>query len=397
MRHSIIILSSVMGCAMLTSCFKDEPLNSECDIQQAYVHLDDPLVMFPQVTDTLVNVLPSNTDITFYVNEGVDMSRVAPMFTLTPGATVSPASGTELDFSAEQQHVYTVTSEDGNWTRKYTIDFKVKNQGELPLKYSFENYEAFAESGVEKYYVWYDYNSFGSRVDCWASGNAGFKYSPDNSNKKPDEYPTVPMADGNGPLGAASGKYLKLETKYTGDWGKGVKRPIAAGNMFIGEFDATKALTATMMTTRFGKPFNRIPKRFKGWYKYSPAAVVTNKKYQVVDGAKDKGAIYAVLYRNHDDAGNAFVLNGGDVKKNKYIVAIADMGDIDETPEWTQFDIPFVYKDGFDTTDPEFLKQLINLNGYSIVIVASSSKDGDLFIGAVGSTLYVDEFELECE
>ena len=93
----------------------------------------------------------------------------------------------------------------------------------------------------------------------------------------------------------------------------------------------------------------------------------------------------------------ANVLNGGDVKKNKYIVAIADMGDIDKTPEWTQFDIPFVYKDGFDTTDPEFLKQLINLNGYSIVIVASSSKDGDLFIGAVGSTLYVDEFELECE
>ena len=28
MRHSIIILSSVVGCAMLTSCFKDEPLNA---------------------------------------------------------------------------------------------------------------------------------------------------------------------------------------------------------------------------------------------------------------------------------------------------------------------------------------------------------------------------------
>ncbi len=124
---------------------------------------------------------------------------------------------------------------------------------------------------------------------------------------------------------------------------------------------------------------------------------MTDKSYNEVAGAKDYGAVYAVLYRNHDDQGNAIVLFGNDVKTNQNIVAIADIGDISSTPQWTQFEAEFKWKDGFDKTDPEFLRQLINFNGYSIAIVASSSKEGDLFRGAVGSTLCVDEFEIECE
>ena len=393
----MLLLSSLVGCTMLTSCFKDEPLNAECDIEQVYVHVDEPEKMFPQITDTLVNVASNNTNITFLVNENVDMTQVAPQFKITQGATISPESGTVMDYSGEQEHTYTVTSEDKKWSRTYTVSFKVMSKNELPTKFDFENYEMYQKNGVDKYTVWYDFNKFDTKVDCWASGNAGFLLSPDNTNKTPDEYPTVPMNDGNGPQGAASGKYVKLETKFTGNWGKAVKRPIAAGNLFIGEFDPYYALTATLMTTRFGKPFNKVPKRFKGWYKYFAGSKVTDKKYQEVPNAVDRGAIYAVLYRNHDDQGNAFVLNGGDVKTNKYIVAIADLGEIADTPVWTSFDIPFVYKDGFDPKDPTFLKQLRNLNGYSIAIVASSSKGGDDFVGAVGSTLCIDEFELECE
>lgn len=393
----MLFISSLVGCVMLSSCFKDEPLNAECDIQQAYVQMDDPLQVFPQETNATVEVMSNSSNITFYINEDVDVSQMAPQFRLTPGATISPESGTVLDFSGEKAHTYTVTSQDRRWQRTYTVCFKVISKNELPVKFSFENYEMYAENGVEKYTVWHDFNSFGNRIDCWASGNAGFRLSPDNSNKKPNEYPTAPMADGKGPLGTASGKYVKLETMLTGDWGKNVKRPIAAGNIFIGEFDVSKALTATLMTTRFGLPFNRIPKNLKGWYKYKRGEVVTDKLLKPQTDKKDYGAIYAVLYRNHDDKGNAFVLNGSDVKTNKYVVAIADLGEIDDTPNWTQFSIPFKFANGFDLRNPEFLKQLKNYNGYSITVVASSSKDGDLFVGAVGSTLCIDEFELECE
>lgn len=397
MKKTTLLLTAIAASATLTSCFKDEPLNAECDIEQAYVHVDDPLTVFAQASDTLVSVLSNKTDISFLVNSNVDLSQMAPQFTLTPGATVSPASGTPMDYNGQQKHTYTVTSEDGSWKRTYTVDFRPIDQSELPTKYSFEEYETFKENDAERYHMWYETNAFGKKLDCWATGNAGFKLSPDNSNKGPEEYPSVAMNDGNGPKGSASGKYVKLETRYTGNWGKLVKRPIAAGNLFIGEFDVTKAMVATLQTTRFGKPFNKIPVKFSGWYKYTPAEKVTDKSYKEVAGAKDYGAIYAVLYRNHDDSGNAIVLFGNDVKTNKNIVAIADLGDIASTPQWTQFEAEFKWKDGFDKTDPEFLKQLRNLNGYSIAIVASSSKGGDEFLGAVGSTLCIDEFEITCE
>ena len=38
-----MIAASLIGSSTLTSCFKDEPLNAECDIEQAYIHVDNPL------------------------------------------------------------------------------------------------------------------------------------------------------------------------------------------------------------------------------------------------------------------------------------------------------------------------------------------------------------------
>ena len=97
-----------------------------------------------------------------------------------------------------------------------------------------------------------------------------------------------------------------------------------------------------------------------------------------------------MLYRNHDDNGEAFVLNGNDVKTNPYIVALAEIGMTNTTSEWTPFDLEFKYT---GVVDPELLRA----NGYSIAIVCTSSYEGASFQGAIGSTLYVDEFELICE
>ena len=51
------------------------------------------------------------------------------------------------------------------------------------------------------------------------------------------------------------GKCVKLETRLTGSLGALVKMPIAAGNLFIGEFDMTNALSKPLEATRFGIPF----------------------------------------------------------------------------------------------------------------------------------------------
>ena len=74
------------------------------------------------------------------------------------------------------------------------------------------------------------------------------------------------------------------------------------------------------------------------------------------------------------------------------IVLLANLENPAETSKWQQFNIPFELVNGknFD------YGKLAN-DEYAIAIVASSSKDGDLFEGAVGSTLFIDEFKLTWE
>ena len=56
--RKFITLSLSTVCALsLSSCFKDEPLNAECDIEQAYIHPGSWLKLwFTNASDTLVNV-----------------------------------------------------------------------------------------------------------------------------------------------------------------------------------------------------------------------------------------------------------------------------------------------------------------------------------------------------
>ena len=149
MRHSILLLSSLAGCTMLTSCFKDEPLNAECDIEQAYVQIDDPLTIFTQVDLATKNVASNETNVIFTIKPDADVSNIPVSFKITSGATISPESGTPLDFSGEMPQHYTVTSEDRNWTRDYTVTFRVNNLYETPTYFGFENHEIYDGAGVK--------------------------------------------------------------------------------------------------------------------------------------------------------------------------------------------------------------------------------------------------------
>lgn len=68
-----------MSCiTTLSSCFKEEPLNAECDIEQAYIHAENPHETFLHASDTLVNVLPSEMEIHFKVKLGIDRTALSP-------------------------------------------------------------------------------------------------------------------------------------------------------------------------------------------------------------------------------------------------------------------------------------------------------------------------------
>lgn len=372
-------------CGSLTSCFKDEPLNAECDIEQAYVQIDDPTEIFYQASDTLVNVQSNETSIVFEITDKAEITTMAPVFRLTEGATIEPANGSEQDFSDGREVAYTVTSQDGAWRRTYHVSFRVLP---TPAEYSFENMRLVDGAAGGQYYEWSDLTEEGNWIGDWATGNSGFNLSAqlEGGTTPPEYYPSSPVD------GGVSGKAVKLETKDTGGFGTLFGMGIAAGNLFIGKFDAQKALTVTegaMQATSFGRSFDHEPVSLTGWYKYKSGGECIDGRHNPIKGKYDRGDIYAVLYRNHDAAGDAFTLHGDDVKTSPQIVAIAQVPEINDTEEWTEFRVDFDYREPID-------RELLERRGYNIAVVCTSSIEGATFKGALGSTLHVDEIKVIC-
>ena len=377
----ITILLPAAIALTLTSCFKEEPLNAECDIEQAYIHTADYQDIFLQASDTLIQPLSNEDNITFMVKRGTDLSQMAPLFKLTSGAQITPASGTMRDFS-QGTLAYTTISEDGNWSRTYNVSFTYPPIAYEEMKYDFETFFLNENRPVHKYYVWSDKNDDGTLANNWATGNAGYQMS--DRNAKPEDYPTVPIEKGH------DGAAVKLTTRSTGAFGDMVNMPLAAGNLFTGKFDVSQATIDAMKATQFGMPVSFKPVKFSGWYKYKRGEVFTNREKQVLTDRKDYGTIYAVLYDNHDEKGNAIVLYGDNVQTSPQVVALAILPNIDDTPDWTHFELDFEYKKDID---PEKLANM----GYSLAIVSSSSVEGASFMGAVGSTLWIDQYRITCE
>lgn len=384
MRYYKMIAAALIGSSTLTSCFKDEPLNAECDIEQAYIHVDNPLGMFYQQSDTLINVLSTAEDINFVVRKTTDLTALAPIFNLTPGATIYPDNGSEQDFS-NGPIVYTTTSEDGQYKRNYRVNFIFSKD---MLEYNFDHFSLNTNAPANKYYVWTDLDDEGNPLNNWATGNHGYRMA--KGSAQPDEYPTTPWSE------EGHETCVKLTTCETGKFGSDRKMPIAAGNLFLGEFDTKKALTANaagvkgVLATKFGLPIGSQPVSFSGFYKYKRGDVFTDKNNEVKD-SKDYGSIYAVFYDNHDANGEPFVLHGDDVLSSDQIISIANIGQIDDTPEWTAFNLNFKLQPG-KAIDPVKLAN----RGYSLAIVSSSSINGATFEGAVGSTLWIDDLSIKC-
>ena len=126
-----------------TSCIKDEEPNTECDIL-SIIFPSDILLRQPYISDKPEKMGSGESEKVYYsievmVKAGVDVTKLAPEFTLTPGATISPESGVERDFTSPQEYV--TTSQDGKWHRTYVVTVK-KEEPPVELqfiKYGFEN------------------------------------------------------------------------------------------------------------------------------------------------------------------------------------------------------------------------------------------------------------------
>lgn len=374
MKKSIALFALAIP-LVFTSCFKDEPLNTECDIEQVILHSTAADKVFFNPSDTIQEVLFTDSVVSVNVRSGAPLETVTPEFKLTPGATLKCIEGD----IARGKATYMVTSEDGNWNRRYVVSLiPTAVTVSDTLAFDLEHFEL--DPTYHKFYIWHNLLADGSLGNDWATGNGGFKLSM--STAQPDDYPTVPIV-------GMDGYAVKLTTRDTGPFGVMVNKRIASGNMFLGSFDVANALKDAMKATRFGIPFDKKPTKLTGYYKYKRGATYQDINGKPVSGKTDNGDIYAVFYRNHDAAGNPVTLYGDDVKTNPNIVAMASVTPIQVTNEWTYFDVVFNYS---KELDPAVLES----RGYSLTIVFSSSIDGAIFQGAVGSELCVDKVRLIC-
>ena len=302
--------------------------------------------------------------IVFAVNEEVESLKFTPIIEISEGATITPASGVAQDFSNNKKVTYTVTAEDGT-VKVYTAFVEGTRK---VLKYSFEEWKEGSN------------NDELLPTDLWAGSAAG--------------------------AGILGGTLLKKEAKEDGTYAAKLitfeypNKPnalipkITAGSIFIGKFDMSSAFTDRLSCTKFGLDAETVglggkPLRFKGVYKYeSGSNYLDASNYEDVKPVdiKDKGQIQAVLYKvQTGEDGKEIVLTGHDVNTSELRVAVANII-VEDIKEYTPFNIEFEYLQEYDRNAK-----------YKFAIVCSSSKDGDLFKGAGGSTLIVDEFEVICE
>lgn len=348
----------------ISSCIQDEALNAEADIETCSVPGDvlnrEPII--------------GNDEITLPLKKGANITKLAPEFTLTPGATIEPASGTMRDFTGTDKKplLYTVTSEDRQWTKQYKVSAMYSG---IPTSFHFE--EAIPvndKNGQPIFYNFQETDAIGNLLK-WANANEGFNYT--GVQAAADDYPTSPSPNGK------VGNCVKLTTKSTGDLGAKLEMYIASGNLFTGSFKIV--IPEVVKATKFGVPFNHVPISLKGYYKYKAGDIFTVSG-KPVSGRKDMCDIYGVFYET--DA-NLNSLDGTNIFTDPHIISVARISDAKETDDWTLFNLTFVKKPGKEVD----LEKLQN-DGYNLAIVFASSIKGDLFEGAVGSTLYIDEVEL---
>lgn len=395
LRAAAIGLLSLFIC----SCEQGELLNSEADIINVILPQDvkggaaiisNDKVRIPKMATTQEENIQleeqlKDLSLDFVLSSGSRIRRNGVELTrIVTDSIVLWRDEEGADFTFPQR--YEVISEDGAWSKPYEVSFFDLFD---KTDFHFENYRTFSEA--KPYYVFYEVDDEHGEQPVWASGNPGFAITAGSASG--DAYPTSVTEQGHRGSGA------KLVTRSTGDFGALVGMPIAAGNLFLGNFNLSNATSKPLEATQFGvATVINEPVELTLWAKYKAGAEYKDADGNVLD-VVDRPEIYAVLYEPELGADGAPVLlNGTNVKTADNIISIADMTEeqaksirVDdvEAAEYVQVRIPFVTREELDF-DEEKQKQGI----YHIALVFSSSAKGAAFEGAVGSTLYVDEVEI---
>lgn len=365
-----------------SSCIRDEAQSVECDIlsvsptwvkQHKSFLLGNPRIKQTNAAEVIFLIAKDTTA----------LQQLNPQFQVSPGATLyyrQPDtrkllpydSAARYDFTRPQ--VYSVKSEDGQFVKDYTVLFT------LPLPIDSCNFSKFTydNTATKNFMVPLQQQEDGSlSSNIWTTGNSGFELVP--LQKTAEDYPTAFLLDPSTQHLAAC-----MTTRSCGFFGAMAGKPIAAGNLFIGSFDRSTAMANPLGATRFGlQVATGFPTTLTLQYRYQPAEKVTDKNNTHLQNVRDSADVYAILYEV--DPNHFVPLNGADVLTSDRIVRIARFPYLPPTQEWRRVSIPFQTLPGKTYSRERLLRK-----EYAYTIVATSSKQGAYFIGAVGSQLWVN-------
>ena len=272
-------------------------------------------------------------------------------FELSSGATIPSVSKGEIQFSSpDEVKNIDIKAEDGtiNSWYMFLIHRQVQNS-------NFETW--FDNKGMNGLY----YKEIGSSYETsfWSTANLGTSIY--------GKYGTQPLIEG-------TEQYVKIMTDST------ITLPLTAATLFTGKFNlagATSNPTDPKKAIIFGIPFKFKPTAMKFKYKYQ-----AGKRY-----------IQATV-NNPSDIFGGFTVNEIEGEDRCSIYAILEARNGDEVNEIARAEL---YS---ETTQDVLTETILSFNYTSneepthITIVFASSKDGDLWKGAVGSTLIIDDLEL---
>lgn len=161
---------------------------------------------------------------------------------------------------------------------------------------------------------------------------------------------------------------------------------LGAGNIFTGDF----ALDGLNGLLHFGRPFSAFPTSLRLNYKYTSATIdmIGDNVGDLasLEGQPDMFHIYIALsdrsepYEIRNDPKNRQLFDPED----EGIIAYGEYASSETVTTYKQLEIPLEYR-------------ATNRTPKYIIVVASSSKYGDYYIGGVGSKLWLDEMELVYE
>jgi len=255
---------------------------------------------------------------------------------------------------------YLVSGEEGNLNQSEPTPFTTDDMPIVP-NLSFDDW--CESDGVV-------YPNANQNDAYWDSGNKGAKTAGLSPTEGTSEV-------------VVKGKAAYLHTEWVNAV---VVQTMAAGNIYTGSFKkAIIDLSNPGAMLDFGRPYTGRPTKLSGYYRYIPKEVDKGGYKELEKGSMDKCSIYIILC----DWTAPFAVN---TQKEQFVVlsdpsilAYGELSDAEasrtDMTEYEKFEIDIKYRD-------------TNRKPSYILIVASASKYGDYFTGGVGSTLYIDEFEL---